>query len=101
MANAKDKLIACCKQHDVMCLDAGNVVRIDAPIGKIFKTTGNHSHDCYTEPGLVTKAMVWQGLLDDAKDGLEDCTDADCDSCIHDPCTFEAIQRLYGGERLA
>ena len=95
----KAQLIAACKQNGVMLLDDGEALRLDAPIGKVFKGTGNHAHDLYLQGWKRTEA--YEDLIGNMLYGMEDCADPDCDACVHEPSDFDAIQKLYGGERLA
>ena len=95
----KQQLIKRCKELGCMLLDGGDSVSIDAPVGKVLSNNGVHSRtihlDCWARP------EAYRELMDDMKGGLEDCTGKDCDSCVVEPMTFEAIHKLYGGERLS
>lgn len=58
--------------------DAYRVI-VDAPIGKIF--SGMHTHCIRLEYRGFWRAEVYQALLDDMSDGVEDCFINDCDVC--------------------
>lgn len=46
-----------------------------SPNGFIFETTGHHAA-CLT--GATTAKEIWQGMLQDLKEGLSPCTDTNC-----------------------
>ncbi len=95
----KARLIARCKTLGVMLLDGGDFVAADPAIGHVLAATGMHSITCYTSE--ASRPEIYAAIYDDLSHGLKPCDDPDCDSCIHEPMDFEAIQKLYGGERLA
>lgn len=101
MSNRK-KVIQICKAMGVMLLDCGDSISVDAPVGQKFRCVGVHSRTiCFGPTEGHTKTEAWEALLDDLEHGLEDCEDVECDSCVHEPMDFDAIHKLYGGERLA
>lgn len=95
----KKQLIDHCKKHGIMFLDDVDCLRFDAPIGKLLSPVGWHYID-FNLRGW-TRPEAYQAIMEDIADGLEDCEDGDCDHCIHEPATFDRIQELYSGERLA
>ena len=95
----KKELVRLCKSVGVMLLDSGDCVRVDAPVGYRLMGNGLHNADLYTEGWK--REEVYEELSNDIGDGVEKCDDPDCDACVHEPMTFEQIQELYRGERLA
>ena len=96
---AKRELINLCKATGVMLLDSGDCVRVDAPVGFVLMGNGLHYADVYTDGWK--RNDVYEDLSNDIGEGVEKCEDKDCDSCIHNPITFEQLSELYCGERLA
>ena len=99
MTTKRQRVIAACKTHGIMCLDDGDCIRVDAAPGLVFKTTGHHSYDSYLMAG-VPKDENWHSVLCDIERGVMKCQDDDCPTC-EEGMTFDEIHKLYGGERLA
>jgi hypothetical protein len=95
----KQKLIELCKAAGVMLLDDGDVIRMDAPRGYVLKGNFTHSADVYLRGW--SRAAAYQYLSEELGEGVEKCDDESCESCQSEDSEFEALQRLYGGERLA
>jgi hypothetical protein len=97
---SKQSLVELCKLHGIMLLDDGDVISVDAPVGQCLQ--GNNLHDAQ-----VTLSSGWHRgeayafLMDEIGTGLIKCEDPECESCIINPMTFDEIQALYRGERLA
>lgn len=101
MKAARRQLVKRCVELGCMLLDDGDCLRIDPPAGKVICDTGGHSRDLYYGGGRWPKPDAYAELLSDLAGGLDDCDDPDCDSCVHERHTFEELQELYRGERLA
>ena len=96
----KQQLIKRCKELGCLLLDNIDTVSVDAPVGYVFANTGAHSSTVYLTDNWK-RPEAYRELMTALERGLEGCSDKDCDSCVHEPMTFEAIHKLYGGERLS
>lgn len=66
---------------DETCADAD--YHVDAPVGFAWKSEGVHT---LTEPHTNESGQTWKAevralLIERMRDGLEPCSDADCDVC--------------------
>ena len=95
---SRDLLKARCTQLGVLLLDCGDSLSIDAPIGYTLPH-GAHSRTLALRGWSREDAFA--SLLDDLQAPLIVCDDAECDACVHEPMTFEAIAELYRGKRIA
>ncbi len=96
----KNKSIYKCKSLGVMLLDCGNVLRVDAPNGKVFESTGLHYLDFYLDGWLQTHIDAYRELLGQLKGGLAECDNKQCEVC-EEALSFDEAEKLYQGERLA
>lgn len=81
-----------------MLLDSGDSLSIDAPIGYTLPS-GAHSFTLYLHGW--TRPDAYAALLDELHGPLLACDDRECDSCVHEPMTFDALAELYRGTRIA
>ena len=96
----KNKSIIKCKSLGVMLLDCGNVLRVDAPYGKVFESTSLHYLDIYFDGWLREDTDAFRELLGQLEGGLTECDDNQCEIC-EETLSFEEAEKLYQGERLA
>jgi len=92
-------LVTRCNDLGVMLLDDHDSLSIDAPCGKVFASSGLHSTTLNLEGWKRPDA--YRMLFIELGGGLDDCSDSDCDACVHELMSFEDIHMLYGGSRLA
>ena len=96
-------VVARCKQLGVMLCDDGGTLRADLPRYKVFKGRTQHYLDfAYSKRrwGLSREDALGV-LLEDLAEGLEDCTDPECECCVTEFLSFEDIVTLYKTKRLA
>ena len=94
----KQQAIAACKASGLMLVDAGDCIRVDAPIGRVLHWGGAHSHDLYTRG--FTRPQAWDEVVEVASAGTDACDNPECDACVREAMSFDELARLYGGERL-
>ncbi len=92
------KSIHKCKTLGVLLLDCCNVLRVDAPLGKVIKSTGLHYLDIYFDEDQREDA--YRKLLEQLEDGLVECNDNKCEVC-EETLSFEEAEIVYQGARLA
>jgi hypothetical protein len=60
----------------------GKDILVDAPVGKVFKSSGLH-YFCIggeSEPD-VRMPEIWDSVIEEVADGIKDCDDEDCEVC--------------------
>ena len=100
-------VVARCKQLGVMLCDDGGTLRVDLPRYKVFKGRGVHWMDFEYSTGrhaalaLGTRGQALAALLEGLAEGLEDCTDPECECCVTEFLSFADTVTLYKTKRLA
>ena len=92
-------IVDVCKACGIMLIDQGDCVSIDAPTG--YTLMGNNLHSSTIHTIGWRKHEIYEALMFDIGGGLEKCDNPDCDNCVHEPYTFEQLEEMYRGERLA
>ena len=79
----KQQVMQMADKYGIIVVDTGGKITVDLPDGYVLAGSGLHFLDLYYDspPGAWKKPDVWQAILDDISDGIEPCTDPDCDCC--------------------
>jgi hypothetical protein len=66
-------------RHDAEVFDDGDSLTVWTPPGTAWTATGCHS----VSTGFrgAPRAQLWASLLADVRQGVQPCTQADCDGC--------------------
>jgi len=79
----KQQVMQMAAKHGIVVVDDGTKIAVDLPHGYVLVASGLHFRDLYynSPPGAWKKPDAWESILEDIRDGIEPCTDPDCDCC--------------------
>ena len=69
-----------CNELNVMAEDNGYGLTINPPNGKVFSSYGTHYESLFYYDGW-TKSQMYDEFIHIMVDGVEDCTEVDCEYC--------------------
>jgi hypothetical protein len=79
----KQQVMRVAAKHGITVVDDGEKIAVDLPPGFVLVGSGLHFLDLHynSPPGAWNKPDAWESILDDIREGVEPCTDDDCDCC--------------------
>ncbi|MBN1511664.1 MAG: hypothetical protein JXB13_06590 [Phycisphaerae bacterium] len=88
----KRQVLAVAARFGITIADDGDKIAVDLPRGYVLRSTGLHFTDLryHSPPGAWPKPLAWGAVLADIADGIEPCTEPDCEVCTDDEAWAQA-----------